>query len=188
MNKTLIESTTSQSDLCKESLGQVWQYNTFKHPEDKLLKGTVRKSGKMLLMLDLSSQSNDTPTLHAPKARGWYAGIVYGSVWDALYVSHLQRQDCVWTSELVWSTLTERTARELWGEICWISFHRQWVVISDFWILLQTDYLTCKLPPQYCIVFSAIHFWRGVTFKQLLTLCFMKATTSASEYYVFGLL
>ena len=57
----------------------------------------IRK--KLLLILELNSQSNYTPPLRAPEALCWLVGIVYGSVRATTLVSHLQSQDCVQTPE-----------------------------------------------------------------------------------------
>ena len=70
--------------LCRRAMGETQRilFSIIIHIQKtaKLsLKGTVRNSGKQLLILEFNSQLNDTPSLHAPKAAGWLAGIV--SVW-----------------------------------------------------------------------------------------------------------
>ncbi len=61
-----------------------------------------------------------------------------GSTRDTLFVSHLQSQGCVWTSDCFFSAHTERKASGPWGDILWIWQKVFWIIIEDY------TFNTCK--------------------------------------------
>ena len=87
-----------------------------------LLHSSKRKGGvhRSCWCWYLSSAGTPLPSMLL-KQHGWLAGIVYGSVRDTSFVSHLQGHPCEYHCLCLTSAHTKQTARGMWGEFCWKS-------------------------------------------------------------------